>query len=196
MSKKLDRFEGLYATLEDLMSDRKQDVTVLELGILDEKRSGKACDYWQKQTGGKYTYVGFDVFPDEENKDLAVRAISRPGASVTVINGEIAFTVPTFVEAMRGSIVPDVIIITGVLPELAEESWKGVYDLLTPSTIVLFDNYSDTHPEFGSTPLVTKLRQNPLYAVELMSPVDDWNKDTKVRLAAVKKKVQGAKRAA
>ncbi len=192
---RFDRYEGVFACLEDLISAQRQNVTILEAGISSFARSAKWCRFWREQTGGRCTYIGFDEF---EDKARAEHLLKKSGADVTLVNGDAACSIESLAGVMRGKLVPDLVVVGHVLPAMVAETWAALQPLLTPAAFVVFDHYSDTKPAHGSTVCVDGLAAGGGHTVEFLQPVDAWDTvGTEVRLALVKKKqTQTLKKAA
>lgn len=211
--KKLDRYEGLFACLEDLMAERRQNVTYLEVGTYNGKRAADLCRYWREQTDGWFAYIGFDLFedltPEMSKAELSkstlppsraeVQAnLRRAGARTTLIKGNTRDTIPTFVDAMKGQVVPDLIFIDGghSLDTIASD-WAALSQLMGESTRVVFDDYYENKDDYGCKHLITGLQKDPLYTVELLTPIDKpASTGLHIRMALVRKRAAPAQKAA
>lgn len=212
--KKLDRYEGLFACLEDMMAERRQDVTFLEVGTYNGKRAGDLCRYWREQTEGRFTYIGFDLFEDltpemskaelskstlPPSKAEVEGTLRKAGANViTLIKGNTRETIPVFVETMNGSVIPDLIFVDGGHSlETIDSDWAALSQIVGPNTYVVFDDYYENKDDYGCKQLITRLKADADYAVELLTPVDKpVSTGLHIRMALVKKKAASAKKAA
>jgi len=204
--KKLDRYEGLFACLEDMMAEQRQDITFLEVGTYNGKRAADLCTYWREQTEGKFTYIGFDLFEDmtpEMNKAelskstlppakaAAEATLKRAGANVlALIKGNTRETIPAFVEVLHGSVIPDLIFVDGGHSlETIDSDWAALSNLVGPKTYVVFDDYYENKDDYGCKQLITRLAADPAFKVELLTPVDrPISTGLHIRMALVKLK--------
>ncbi len=204
-SKKLDRYEGLFACLEDLMGEQKQDVTYLEVGTYNGKRAADLCRYWREQTDGRFHYIGFDMFEDmfeEMNKAELSKSTLPPsraevqatllkaGARTTLIKGNTRETLPSFVATMDGQVIPDLIFVDGGHSlETIDSDWAAVKQLMGDHTRVVFDDYYENKDDFGCKQLITRLRADADYTVELLTPIDKpASTGLHIRMALVRRK--------
>lgn len=154
---KYDRKEVIYATLEDLMAQRAQNVTVLEVGTGSGKLAASLCKYWRDQTDGRFDYIGFDPFP--AGKDEVAQQLADAGARPTLLTGQPADTVPSYVSVMGAKIVPDVILMSGPTdPADLATVWAALRYLAGLNTVVLFDNYAHQDGTYGSWLTVAAIR--------------------------------------
>lgn len=195
--KKLDRYEALFSVLEDLAADRKEDVYFLEVGVYNGRRAANLCRYWREQTGGRFNYVGFDLFEDMDpatntaelskpvlppSCDSVAATLKAAGAVAELIRGNTRETLPAFADRVAGAkyvYKPDVIFLDGghSLDTIASD-WAALRQIVQPNTVVLLDDYYENRNDFGCKQLVTGLlgEKNPdgapVWSVELMNPVD------------------------
>lgn len=191
---KYDRTEAFYATLEDLMAARKQNLTVLEVGCGNGHPAAELCKYWREQTDGAFKYVGFENF-QAATKEHAKAVLTRAGTSADLIDGEPQDTVPAFVQLMRGQLVPDLILFRYDAPAAAvEAAWYALAALVTPDTTVLFDYCYEDRPGHGCRDVVDRLRKNPLWRVDQLPQLDEVG-GYYVRVVAVTRLRQGRRAA-
>jgi hypothetical protein len=171
---KYDRKEVVYATLEDLMAQRAQNVTLLEVGTGTGKLAVSLCKYWREQTDGRFDYIGFDAFAGEHHladglyrkimeppstKDDVARRLTDAGAKPVLLTGQPADTVPSYVSVMGAKVIPDVILVSAPTePADLATVWAALRYLAGLNTVVLFDNYVHQDGTYGSWLTVASVR--------------------------------------
>lgn len=204
-NKKLDRYEGLFGTLEDLAAEERLNLQYLEVGTYNGSRTEELCKYWREVFNGTFNYVGFDLFEDmtpETNTAELSKAVLPPskaeveaklkkaGARVTLIKGNTRDTIPAFVESMKDDYKPDLIFIDGghSLETIASD-WGALQFLVHKKTHVLFDDYYENRDDYGCKNLIKELEANEKYIVRLLDPVDTYDHTKlKVRMVSVRLK--------
>lgn len=184
---KYTRHEALYATLEDLMAERRQDITVLEVGTRTGKQAAGLCKYWREQTEGKFTYVGFDLF-EGTDKAAVAESLRRAGAHAELVAGSPVDTVPAFAEVMAGRVVPDLLVVNmdGSADDV-EAVWAAARSLVGAATVVLFDHHLDGRDDVGCKATVERLKADPRWRADPLAEADRLPDGTKVRMACVRR---------
>lgn len=192
---KYDRKEVIYATLEDLMAQRAQNVTLLEVGTGTGKLAVSLCKYWREQTDGRFDYIGFDPFPD--GKDAVARKLTDAGAKPVLLTGDPADTVPSYVSVMGTKIVPDVILLSGPTdPADLATVCAALVHLVRPSTTVLFDNYAHQDGTYGSWLMVSTLRADAAAWRVDVPPQTDRVDGRPLQVAVVQRRAESTARRA
>lgn len=184
---KYTRHEALYATLEDLMAERKQDITVVEVGTRSGKQAAGLCKYWKEQTDGKFTYVGFDLF-EGNDKQAVAETLRRAGAQADLIAGSPVDTVPAFAEVMSGQVVPDLLVVNmdGKADDV-EAVWTAARIMVGPGTTVLFDHHFDHRDDVGCKATVARLKADARWQTDLLNEADRLPDGNEVRIACVRR---------
>lgn len=160
MSKNYDRFELLYARLEDRMDSRKQELVFVGIGPPDTDRVAKLCRYWKEQTDGKFLYMAVGHQEDEE---ALARKMRAAGAEVTLLPAQSVIDVT--------KAVPDVIFI-GYNGDGWPLVWHPVPAAAGLDTSVVLDHYYPDREDIGCKELIKGLQGDRDWAVTIHPPKD------------------------
>lgn len=174
MSQKYDRFELLYATLEDKMDARKQDVKVVGIGPPDTDLVGKLCRYWREQTDGKFLYVAVG---DQEPEEPLLRKMKSAGAEVELLPARAAIDVT--------KMIPDVIFV-GHTGDEWPLVWHPVPAAVGLDTVVVLDHYYPDREDIGCKELIKGLQADRDWAVTV-HPTKDRTDRGDVQLVEIRR---------
>ncbi len=189
MAKVLDRYENLFSIVEDLIAERRRDFVMIEVGTGSGRRGADLCEYWRDQTDQHFNYIGFDLFEDmdeetaakempggrrlPQTKSNAQLNLKRVGAGGSLIKGTTRETLPTFADAMRGSICPDLVFMDGGrTPETIESDWNAIKEMIASKSYVVFNTYYVNDETVGCKLLIDGLRNNGKYVVTFLPPIE------------------------
>ena len=169
--------------------------TILEIGTFSGKHACKmietACLFHDV---GDVTYYGFDLFEhlsDEllkaelskkpPSKEIVQATLERAGASINLYQGYTHDTLPKFVQTHDPSDRIDFIYIDGGHSiETIESDWKYVQELMSPNTLVIFDDYyRNEEPEmdgFGCQSIIDALDPE-VFETHVLKPENCFKKD-------------------
>ena len=187
---------------------RRRCRTLVEVGTYDGLHARQMIE-----TAGTFhpmneiEYYGFDLFEHLTDHDLEAEFSKKPppaaevaqrlektGAQVRLFIGYTQETLPTFVEEIKGAdtCIDFVFIDGGHSIETIASDWGQIRNILTASTVVLFDDYyTNIEPEVqgvGCQQLIDTLDRRE-YGVDILEPEDHFEKEwgiLKVRMARVK----------
>lgn len=194
MAKARNRYDNLFDTLDALMPDpvyKSRDLRYLEVGTYNGVRAMQLISYWKNQTGGDVTYVGFDLFEDMDPA-TAVAEISKTKptppladvqrkltestqAKIHLIKGNTKVTLPEFMTNPLADRVYDLLFIDGGHSlETINNDWVYVSRLISPRTVVMFDDYFVNRDDAGCRKLIDSLAGSDLYDIRLLDPMDSF----------------------
>jgi len=139
---------------------------------------------------GDIYYLGFDLFEDinlEILKSEYSKAsppmedvwnhLHKTGANVSLFKGDTKNTLPAFIPHVDG--VDLIFVDGGHSEETIASDWHNIKQILTPDTVVIFDDYyidaGDVMDGLGCNALIDSLDRTQ-YNVEFLEPVDSFVK--------------------
>lgn len=189
---KLGRYANLFLALQELHVRMEPTLRLLEVGTYDGNRALSLFENWRKLAGpeAEIHYMGFDLWedmtPERNVEELSKKRLPpqqsnvmrkltsvEGGANVKLVRGDTRKTLPRFVGQTTAypPLEPNLIYVDGGHSlETVASDWAAVCQLMTPKTIVLFDDYYLNKPGFGCQELIDGLRTP--YVVSLLDPID------------------------
>jgi hypothetical protein len=161
VSKAYDRFELLYALLEDKMDARKQSIKFVGVGPPDTNLVSKLCRYWCEQTDGRFVYVAVG---EQEPEEQMVLKMKSAGAVVEQLHSQDVIDVT--------AMVPDVIFV-GYKGQDWPSVWASIPAAVGLDTVVVLDHYYPDREDIGCKTLVKGLMVDRDWAVTIHNTKDD-----------------------
>lgn len=171
------RYQEIYTLIREV-----KPKTILEIGTWDGMQAVKMITEAKKYNQEVF-YYGFDLFEDisaeVRKKEAHVKrsvthqavdaAIKATGASYQLIRGNTLETLPVFATP---KILDFVYIDGGHSIETIKSDWDNVERLMSPNTVVLFDDYYHNTEIIGCKQLVSQLDGDSKYSVVVNTAVD------------------------
>lgn len=171
--------------------------TIMEIGTWDARHASDMIREAQKHHK-VITYHGFDIFEgidkDVREKELHVKRIIREGDARKVLGGlgaeihlYVGYTTDTLPEFKPDAPIDFVYIDGGHSLETIENDWRYVSRLMNSETVVVFDDYYSGVSSEGCLVTIEAIKNNPIYKVEHLHPIDSSNSGRTIQLIKVTK---------
>ena len=136
-----------------------------------------------KKYNDNVKYYGFDLFEGmtSDVKELELHAkrnvkrgeaeerIAKTGSEYEFIIGNTIDTMPNFKPDRP---IDFVFIDGGHSLETIASDWSNIERIMNDDTVVVFDDYYDNRNDFGCKSLINSLKEQNVFAVELLDPMD------------------------
>lgn len=156
--------------------------TILEVGTHSGIRAAEMINC-AKKYNDNVKYYGFDLFEGmtSDVKELELHAkrnvkrgeaeknIAKTGSEYEFIIGNTIDTMPNFKPDRP---IDFVFIDGGHSLETIASDWSNIERIMNDDTVVVFDDYYDNRNDFGCKSLINSLKEQNVFAIELLDPMD------------------------